>query len=172
MRLARRILRILPAAALALLFAGCATFPHSDADLTPLADMTVLDAPDVPVVAGGRAMPIVAANTPRAVGAALQLAGVIRKATGVKPDVVRDLSGTVATNFPALFVGATAAAAAQGLSAPDDSPEAFRVAARGGSIFFLGREDFAVFDWCERQLGARCFWLDPAGDELSVPRVR
>ena len=168
--LSRGTVRAVAAAALAATLAGCAVF--RDADLAPLSDLKVLDAPDVVVVArDGRSMPIVAGGGRRSVDAAFQLAAVIWQATGVKPTIVREFPGAVATNAPALFVGATAAASGAGLSAPDDSPEAFRVVVEGGSVYFLGREDFAVLDWSERQLGARCYGLDPEGSEISVPRV-
>ena len=140
-------------------------------DLAKPALFKRLESPGIPVVDDGRAMPVVSADSPRSIAAAVQLADVIRRATGVKPDIIREFRGAAATNRPALFVGETAASAAAGLVAPAESPEAFRVVAHDGSIFFLGREDFAVFDWCERELGARCFWLDPDGEELSVPEV-
>ena len=172
--------RILPLAALAA--AGCMTARErssartsrgvfDDADLTPLAQLAVLDEQGFTVASRGEtALPIVTGDSPRAVGAATQLALIIRRSTGVKPDVIREFPGVPATNRFALFVGRTAAAAERGLAAPEDSPDAFRVVATGGSVFFLGREDYAVYDWCERQLGVRCFWHDPGGDELSVPR--
>lgn len=172
--------RALPLAAL--VAAGCMTAREhgsartshgvfDDADLTPLEQLAVLDEPGFTVVSrDGGALPIVTCDSPRAVGMATQLALLIRRATGVKPDVIREFPGVPATNRCALFVGKTAAAEKRGLVAPDDSPEAFRVVASGGSVFFLGREDYAVYDWCERQLGVRCFWQDPGGDELSVPR--
>lgn len=171
-RLAQGTVRILSAAALALSVAGCATFPQRDDDLTRPRALRRLDAPAVQVVKDGRALPIVSADTSRAIGASAQLADIIWRATGARPDIIREFPGAAATNSAALFVGATAAAKAAGLSAPADSAEAFRVVADGGSVFFLGREDYAVFDWCERQLGARCFWRDPDGDEVSVPRAR
>ena len=140
-------------------------------DLSKPALFRRLEGLEVPVVKNGRAIPVVSADSPRSIAAAIQLADIVRRASGVKPDIIREFNGTAATNRPALFVGETAAAVAAGLSVPAESPEAFRVAVHGDSIFFLGREDFAVFDWCERQLGARCFWRDPDGEEISVPLV-
>ena len=166
----------------ALLVAGCVSLQSyrsgrtsrgvfDDADLTPLERLTVLDEPGFVVASrGGGSLPIVACDSRRAVDAARRLALLIRRSTGVKPEVIREFPGAPATNRFALFVGSTAAAAERGLVAPGDSPESFRVVASGGSVFFLGREDYAVFDWCERQLGVRCFWYDPGGDELSVPK--
>lgn len=174
-------MRSVAAMALLLCLAGCASLSprfilngggaFRDTDLARPAELKILDAPDVPVVKDGRSIPIVVADTPRAFGAAIQLADIIRRATGVKPDIIREFPGTSATNRPALFVGETSTAASLGLTVPCDDPEAFRVVTNAGDVFFLGREDFAVFDWCERQLGARCFWLDKDGEELSVPRV-
>lgn len=157
---------------LALLFAAFfagATF--SAADLTPLSDFHKTGEPDIAIVRGGEAvLPIVVDASPRNVAVARELASIIHMASGVRPVIVREANGQRANERHALFIGNVAAAGEAGLSAPTDHPEAFRVVAKDGSIYFLGRADFAVYDWCERQLGVRCYWRDPEGDELDVPR--
>ena len=141
------------------------------ADLTPLSDFRETGAPDIPIVQDGEALlPIVTDATPRNIAAARELASVVNSATGVRPVIIREAEGQRAQVANALYIGNVSAAREAGLSAPADNPEAFRVVAVGGSLFFLGRSDYAVYDWCERQLDARCFWRDEAGDEMSVPK--
>ena len=141
------------------------------ADLTPLSAFRETGEPDIPFVKDGEALlPIVTDASPRNVAAARELASVVNSATGVRPAIIREAEGQRALVERALYIGNVAAARESGLAAPVGNPEAFRVVAKGGSIFFLGRSDYAVYDWCERQLDARCFWFDKAGDELSVPK--
>lgn len=77
--------------------------------------------------------------------------------TGARPKIIKDGESGL-ENGPALYVGDTRAAKAAGLSVPKDHPEAFRVVAKDGSIYFLGIGGYAVFDWCERQLDVRFYW--------------
>jgi len=154
---------------LCLIICACAAF--SAKDLTPLSDFRETGDADIALVRDGEAlMPIVVDDEPRNVAAARELASVINAASGVRPIILRESKGQRASAVRALFVGDVAAVRDAGLSVPSDDPDAFRVVAKDGSIYFLGRSDYAVFDWCERQLGARCYWRDPDGDELSVPR--
>lgn len=89
--------------------------------------------------------------------AAKQLQETIFEMTGVRPSLVCE-RGKAVTNAPAFYIGETAASKKAGLEAPKDHPEAYRVVAKDGSFFFLGKSEFAVTDWCERQLGARYYW--------------
>lgn len=153
---------------LALIFAGSS---FSAPDLTPLSDFHETGERDIAIVSGGEALlPIVVDSEPRNISAARELASVIHAASGVRPVILREGRGQRAEAPHAIFVGDVAAAKELGLVAPEDDPESFRVVAKDGSIYFIGRADFAVFDWCERQLGARCYWRDPDGDEVDVPK--
>lgn len=173
--------RILIAAACALTLSACVHErvlpppPGADlapgdfhaADLTPLDSFRRLSPQPFALVRGKTACRVVTADDPRCTAAALELADVIRRMTGVKPDVLRVLDGQVPPEGPALFVG-NAVAATDRAAAPDGCPDAFRVVAADGSVRFLGRADFAVYDWCERQLGVRCYGPDDA--DFIVPR--
>ena len=130
-------------------------------DLTPLAN--VRDAGGVPVeivgADGTAKLSIVVEDRAEFAWAAKFLADTIAETAGARPKVVREKKGGQGrTEGPALFVGDTAASRAAGLSAPADSVEAFRVVSKNGSVYFLGRADYAVFDWCERVLGMRFYW--------------
>ena len=148
--------------------ASCGGFAAPD--LTPLARFTRLNGPRVRIVDKGRPLvPIVVSEDTRFVRAALHLADVIRRASGARPDVVRELPGQTAEFPSALYVGDVSAAKKAGVSIPSEDGEFFRVAVRGSSVFFAGRADYAVYDWCERQLGARCYGPGLGDDGLSVP---
>ncbi len=131
-------------------------------DLTPLAEVRHL--PDPPIVAVGEEgsrLPIVVADDSRFAAAAMHLADTIERMTGFRPAVYRELAGLAVTNAPAFYVGA---AASRQFAAPTNHPEAFRVLAAEGSFHFLGRADYAVYDFCERILGERCYSADPAAN--------
>ncbi len=138
-------------------------------DLTPLAE--VRRPPGSPIVAVGEEgarLSIVVADDSRFVAAALHLATTIERMTGFRPTVYRELEGQSATNAPAFYVGASAS---RRFAAPTDHPEAFRVLAADGSFHFLGRSDFAVYDFCERLLGERCYSADESAQADCIVRT-
>lgn len=176
------ISRILSAITLALALGACVSArlpPSPDTewasgdfhapDLTRLADFRLLSPEPLAVATATEALPIVVADEPRAVAAARDLADVLRRACGVKPTVLRVFDGQEIPAGPAFFVG-DAVAARGAVRPPADHPDAFRVVSGAEGVRFLGRADFAVYDWCERQLGVRCYGPDPA--DLTVPRTR
>jgi len=143
-----------------LLFASCL----NAADLSPVAMERPCDEPKVVIVSDGRArMPIVTSDGKRERWAALYLAATIRDITGVRPDVYVETPATPVTNSPALRI------------AKSDSTDRFRIVTKDGTVRFLGRSDFAVFDWCERVLGVRYYCEDgktfPRSRELAVEAV-
>ena len=105
----------------------------------------------VAVATAGRMLPVVTDERPGNRWAAWFLADTIEEMCGRRPDI---LVGETASVTNGLFVGVGA----------DDSaglgPEGFRVIAGAGSVRFLGRADYAVFDWCERELGMRYYGTD------------
>ena len=145
----------------------CAAFLADD--LTPPAVFARTEGAPVAIVRAGEALaPIVTDAEPRNVAAARELASVINSMSGVRPKIIREAKGQSASVDHAIFIGDVSGSRLSGLSAPTNHPEAFRVAVIGGSVHFLGRADYAVYDWCERQLGVRCYWRDADGDEVSV----
>jgi hypothetical protein len=98
--------------------------------------------------------------------AAKFLAQIIFDMTAVKPKVVCEKKGKSVTNAPAFYIGDTSAAKAAGFVPfrkktgrwDGVESERFRVVAKDGSFYFVGRGDHAVYDWCERQLGVRYYW--------------
>ena len=126
-------------------------------DLTALKNVRNAGGRAIVAVRGNEAvMPIVCGED--GVWAAGQLQDTIFEMTGAKPAVIREKVGIPVTNAPAFYVGKTTAAVNAGVVAPSDHPEAFRVTAKGGSFYFVGKADHAVVDWCERGLGARYYW--------------
>ena len=104
-------------------------------------------------------MTIVRDNSRESHWAAKQLQETIQEMTGVKLAIVVEQSAArPVPNAPALYVGAVSAAEKAGLKAPTDHAEAYGVFTRDGSVYFLGRSDYAVTDWCERELGVRYYW--------------
>jgi len=133
-------------------------------DLSPVDFERPCGEPRVALVADGRpCLPIVTADGKRERWAAMYLAATIRDITGVRPTVYVETPSRPVTNSPALRIFR-----AQG-------GDVFRVITRRGSVSFLGRSDFAVFDWCERVLGVRYYCEDgktfPRSDDLTVPAV-
>jgi len=136
-----------------LLIAACLNAP----DLSPVAIARVCDGPDVVLVADGCArLPIITPDGRRERTAALYLAATIRDITGVRPQVYVEMPTRPVTNAPALR-----------LVRADDS-DRFRVITKDGTVRFLGRSDFAVYDWCERVLGVRQY----AENAKTFPRMR
>ena len=102
----------------------------------------------VEIVRNGRALPIVVDERPENRWAAWFLADTIEEMCGTRPPT---LVGGAACVSNALFV-------CSGDASADD--ENFRVIVRDGSVRFQGRSDYAVFDWCERELGMRYYCVD------------
>ena len=105
----------------------------------------------VSVVAADRMLPIVTDEKPENRWAAWFLADTIEEMCGRRPPIAVS-SADVITN--GLFVGIGKD------DVGDFGPEGFRIIARDGSVRFLGRADYAVFDWCERELGMRYYSPD------------
>ena len=138
-------------------------------DLTPPAVFRETDEAPVAIVCDRKPLlPIVTDSETRNVAAARELASVVNSMTGVRPVIIREAQGQLANVQQALFIGGAADSRLTDVLAPTNHPEAFRVVVKGGSVYFLGRADYAVYDWCERQLGVRCYWRDADGDEVSV----
>ena len=155
-----------------LALAGCAA-PRSD--LSAPCVWRELDAAPVAVAQGDRLLSIVTSDVPQNRWAAMFLAGAIEETCGRRPDVVVEGKGQRSTLAEGLFVGDVTANAGWESANAGKSPAAFRVVASDGCVRFLGRADFAVFDWCERALGLRFY--GPAGrcaekrPEIVVPAV-
>ena len=147
-----------------LLLAGCGTVRT---DLSAPCERRELASPPVEVVRAGTALDIVAADTPETQWAALFLAQTIRETCGVRPAVYIERPDCPVTNRVALFVGAVTANRGWDCALSAKSGDAFRVVARDGCVRFLGRADYAVFDWCERELGMRFYC---AGGKCVEPR--
>ncbi len=121
-------------------------------------------------------LPIVFADNRANRDAANFLAETVFEMTGVKPKVIVERKGKAVTNAPAFYIGDTAAAAAAGLTPfrkktgrwDGVESERFRVVAKDGSFYFVGRGDYAVYDWCERQLDVRFYW----GRKPSEMRIK
>ena len=103
----------------------------------------------VAVATADHVLPIVTDDRPENRWAAWFLASTIEESCGLRPPVLA--CGTVTNG---LFVGVGTD------KSGDLGPEGFRVIARDGSVRFLGRADYAVFDWCERELGMRYYSPD------------
>lgn len=149
---------------------GCKTADSFNAkDLTPLSDLKIVSDDRITIAKDGKAfVSIVIDDNPRNLTVARDLAAAIRAISGARPCIVRELNGQPAKVGKGLFIGDLSEPKALGLSSDVTHPEGFRVVAVDGSIYFLGRSDYAVYDWCERELGVRCYWYDKAGDEVSV----
>ena len=96
-------------------------------------------------------LPVVTDEKPENRWAAWFLADTIEEMCGRRPSILVGVTGSITNG---LFVGTEK-------GDPNDlGPEGFRVIARDGSVRFLGRADYAVFDWCERELGMRYYSPD------------
>jgi len=154
---------VLTALLTGLLAGGCLS-PHSD--LTRPKSWTDLGGDDIVVSRGETLLPIVSDNSPENRWAALFLAQTIGETCGRRPGVLFTKPGRPCAVTNALFIGGTDASL---------TGEAFRVIARDGSVRFLGRADYAVFDWCERMLGLRYYCkggkcVEPR-TEIVVPAI-
>lgn len=134
---------------------GCRTV-DTWGDLNEPYEWEVLDESPVEVVVDV-ALPIVTDDTPDNRWAALFLAQTIKEASGKQPEVFVERPGQRCAVSNALCVGAVSANSGWACALTNESAEAFRVVVRDGSVRFLGKADFAVFDWCERMLGMRYY---------------
>ena len=105
----------------------------------------------VAVATVDRMLPIVTDEKSENRWAAWFLADTIEEMCGRRPPIVAGAVGSITNG---LFVGVG------NCDAGDLGPEGFRVIARDGFVRFLGRADYAVFDWCERELGMRYYCPD------------
>lgn len=100
-------------------------------------------------------LPIITEDSPDCRWAAMYLAQTIEETCGRKPKVLVERPGQDAAVTNGLFVGNVRANGYFPCPLSADSEEAFRVVTKDRSVHFVGRADFAVFDWCERVLGVR-----------------
>ena len=105
----------------------------------------------VAVATAHRMLPVVTDEKPENRWAAWFLADTIEEMCGRRPPIVAGAVGSITNG---LFIGVGHC------DAGELGPEGFRVIARDGSVRFLGRADYAVFDWCERELGMRYYCPD------------
>ena len=133
------------AACLAAALAGCMA-PRSD--LSEPCQWQEIEGETVAVATADRMLPIVTGDKPENRWAAWFLADTVEEMCGRRPPVVVGADGSITNG---LFVGIG------NCDAGELGPEGFRVVARDGSVRFLGRADYAVFDWCERELGMRYY---------------
>ena len=147
---------------------------------------------DIVVVREGKAMPIVynaKSKNQRNGPAANFLADVIFEMTGVRPDVFAEYPDRTVDVSPAFYVGDDVSAfkrhealvkagLAEPLPTASVEDEEFVVVPRKGSYWFLGRGDHGVFDFCDRILGVRQYFLEndigrfaPKTRGLRVPQI-
>ena len=130
---------------IAFILTGCVAVRS---DLSAPCAWREFDGETVEIVRNGRVLPIVVDERPENRWAAWFLADTIEEMCGTRPPTLVGETGSVSNG---LFVCST--------GAPKDD-EGFRVVARDGSVRFQGRSDYAVFDWCERELGLRYYCVD------------
>ena len=147
---------IVPCVALALL-TGCRTTTRTD--LSAPCCWQELESPSVAVATPDVLLPIVAADSPEERWAADFLASVLEETCGRRPTVTVERKNGRSRAERGLFVGGVSANDGWTCPLTNESAEAFRVVADGGSVRFLGRADYAVFDWCERELGLRYYCM-------------
>ena len=162
-----------------LLCSACLTLGHSKSvytadlnapDLTPLTAVRTLSSTPICISAADLSrLTIYTEDSPRTFFAALHLASTLEKMLGAAPKIVRAFS--VVTNAPGFYLGAASPLAAT--HTPTSHPEAFRVLASttDNSFHFLGRADYAVYDFCERLLGERIYSDDPVANAAFVPHL-
>ena len=146
---------------------GCRTpLPVADADLSAPAEWTLLAADPVTVADTNGVLPVVTDDRPENRWAALFLAETLEETCGRRPSVSVLAKGAPCSVTNALFVGG---------DGPPPEGDGFRVVARDGAVRFLGRADYAVFDWCERALGMRYYCTGgkcvERRQEIVVPAV-
>ena len=154
--------------ALAALAAGCAGVRT---DLSAPREWHELGSVPVDVVTTNGLLPIVAADSPQDRQAAVALATAIGETSGRRPFAVFETPGRPSRFTKALFVGNVSANAGWTCALTNESVEAFRVVAADGCVRFLGRTDYAVSDWCERELGLR-FYCSEGRCPQPKPEIR
>ena len=104
--------------------------------------------------------------------AARWLASVVKEMTGVEPEVRVYLGDELPAvrKGPAIYVGDRFAP--EKLLGADASREEFRVVNDGGSLYFLGKANFAIYDFAERCLGVRQYWEAKDGGRSVIPTSR
>ena len=134
-----------------LLVAGLVGCVASRSDLSAPCRWQEIAGETVAIATADQMLPIVTDDKPENRWAAWFLADTIEEMCGQRPPIVAGAVGSITNG---LFIGVR----------KDDAcelgPEGFRVIARDGSVRFLGRADYAVFDWCERELGMRYYCPD------------
>ena len=145
-------------------FVGCRLSPASSGLLAP--DLSVphefleLPSTSVTVASPDKTLTIVTADTKEDRWAAYYLADAIEATCGRRPDILVALKDQVCPQKEGLFIGDIVPNRGWTCALTNESAEAFRVVADGGCVRFLGRADYAVFDWCERALGVRYYCVD------------
>ena len=126
-------------------------------DLNAPQDWRALSGDVVRVAGTGVLLPIVTDDTPEDRWAATLLAQTIESVWGGRPQVFVETHGRELTFDRGIFIGRVAANGGWSGPPSERGPDAFRVVAADGAVRFLGRADFGVFDWCERELGLRAY---------------
>ena len=135
---------------------GCRTAPDWG-DLNAPAELAFLDGPLVEVATAQVVLPVVTDDTEDNRWAAMVLAQTIEEMCGRRPEVFVEGVRPMRSVTNGLFVGSVSANRDYACPLLKKSPEAFRVVTEKGSVHYVGKADFAVFDWCERVLGMRCY---------------
>ena len=139
---------MLTVACFAAALVGCMS-PRSD--LSAPCRWQEVEGETVAVATADRMLPIVVDGKPANRWAAWFLADTVEEMCGRRPPILVDAANAITNG---LFIGGG------DRDAGELGPEGFRVIARDGSVRFLGRADYAVFDWCERELGMRYYCPD------------
>ena len=148
-----------------------ATFDLHAPDLTPLTSVRTLSSTPIRLTAADLPrLPIYVENETPSFAAACFLASTLEQMLGVRPEIIRAFS-SLTNSTPGFYIGAASPLAAT--HSPTSHPEAFRVLASptDTSFHFLGRGDFAVYDFCERLLGVRIYSDDPAANATFIPHL-
>lgn len=131
-----------------LLVAGLVGCVAPRSDLSALCRWQEIEGEAVAVATADRMLPVVTDEKQENRWAAWFLADTIEEMCGRRPPILVGVTRSITNG---LFIGV------EKDGAGELGPEGFRVIARDGSVRFLGRADYAVFDWCERELGMRYY---------------
>lgn len=140
----------------------------------------------VPIVLPGRSVAVVVtADTPTPVVqyAAQELVYHLEKATGIKSAIVTESNAGTGTQSR-VYLGDCRAARSVGINAKELAPEAFVLRTGENALFIAGNDGggdpldrdtaagtlFGVYEWLERDLGARWVWPGDLG--TYVPKTR